>query len=264
MRLVALDIGNTKMVAGLVDAGRLELVFPQTDELAHCGLERKVAQIHDWCIERLREGTERKGIDALVISSVVPASLELWRHLWNGREATRDVPQIIVHPGLALPYAIDIHRPETIGADRLCNVGGALALGLSRAIVVDLGTANTYDLLWEGRFVGGLIGPGFDLAHRTLAQGTAQLPSVPFARPEELLGRDTAAAITSGSFHQAVGAVSHVVQSLWDRYPDCPVLLTGGLAAVVGSELPFSVLHHPHLTLEGAAFLAEHVLRTSS
>jgi len=187
----------------------------------------------------------------------VPHVLELFEHLWWGRRPERELHSLVVTHEAALPYVLDVDRPETVGADRLCNVAAAVALGFHDAILVDLGTANTFDLLRDGWFVGGLIGPGAERSHRALVEAGVQLPDVAFAHPRSLVGRDTARAMQAGSFHQAVGAVAHVIRRLRVDRPDRPTLLAGGLAETIGPELPFEVLYVPHMTLIGAARIAE-------
>lgn len=260
MKLLAIDIGNSKIAAALLEDGRVVHKLVGGQESGPKGAEARTAEVYDWCTQLLRLESATGEIAAAAVASVVPSALELWKHLWQGKAATRGVSLIVVDSDLALPFRVAVRHPETVGADRLCNVAGAQALGFHRALVLDLGTANTFDVLWDDVFEGGLIAPGCWAAHQALLAAGAQLPDLPFGPPSDLIGRDTAEAITSGSFHQMLGGIAHVVYWLWDRYPDAPILLTGGMAEVVGPDLPVSALYHPELTLEGAAHVAALVL----
>jgi type III pantothenate kinase len=192
-------------------------------------------------------------VEGLVLSSVVPAQTELLEAMWFAHPGLGSSPLHVVSHLSPTPYRIDVDQPHTVGADRFCNVAGAVELGHRDAIVVDLGTANTFDVLDDGVFLGGLIGPGAVTAHRALVESGARLPQTGFAWSSGLVGRNTADAIQAGSYHQAVGAVAHVINRLLERFPASSVLVTGGLAEVLGPELGDRILHLPSLTHVGAA-----------
>lgn len=247
MRIVAIDIGNTKIAAGVVEASRVVHRFGGTLG-PRSGMEARVAEVFDW----MRASVNQPGIRGVVVASVVPSALVLLERLWE-TVIVDEVASVIVDHRSPLPYLLEVERPETVGADRLCNVAGACALGHHDAIVVDLGTANTFDLLRDGVFVGGLIAPGAERAHRALVESGAQLPDIPFAYPRDLVGRNTVDAITAGSFYQAVGGVAFVIERLRIDRPSRPVILAGGLGEMIGPELGFEVVYVPDLTLIGAA-----------
>ena len=253
MKILAVDIGNTKIGAGLVEDARVVRPFVATLGVA-AGPEARVAEVFDW----MRGLIVEQPPAGVVVTSVVPTALRLLEHLWE-TAVLPDVPSIIVDHTSPLPYLLDVEEPETVGADRLCNVAGACALGHHDAVVVDLGTAHTFDLLCDGVFVGGLIAPGAERAHRALLEAGAQLPDVPFAYPRDLIGRNTPDAITSGSFYQAVGGVAWVVEKLREDRPARPVILAGGLGEMIGPELGVEVLYVPDLTLVGAAEIGREV-----
>jgi type III pantothenate kinase len=184
---------------------------------------------------------------------VVPAVTERWRREWGGRSALP--PLSVIDETAPRPFATRILHPASVGADRWCNIAGAWARGHRDALVVDLGTANTYDVLTAGVFVGGLIAPGLTTAHEALLRAGARLPAVPFARKVEWWGTTTESAIAAGSWHQGVGGVAQVLLELRARLGPVPVLLTGGLAPLAAADLPITTELLPDLTLEGAAAL---------
>jgi type III pantothenate kinase len=245
-----MDIGNTRIGAALVDGTRLVDRFEGSSASSGRDPESRTTEAFDWCLDQF---SIRESLEGLVISSVVPAQCRLVQALWRGQSRFSALDLHVVTERSPLPMAVAIAEPETVGADRYCNVAGAMVLGHSTAIVADLGTANTFDVLDDGVFRGGLIGPGAVTAHRALIDAGAQLPELSFTWPVELVGQTTVDAISSGSFHQAVGSIVHVIGRLMERYPGASVLVTGGLAEMLGPELGDSVLHIPGLTHIGAA-----------
>jgi type III pantothenate kinase len=185
------------------------------------------------------------GSEVLVVVSVVPevdAALEAGGFALIRIDHTRE-----------LPYRLGVTDPAGVGADRYCNVAAAVAAGWRDALIVDAGTATTFDLLRDGEFVGGLIAPGMAFAARKLGETAARLAPVPFAPCPLEVGRDTASAMQAGAFHVGVGGVVVVAAALLEHYGDRPVVVTGGLA---GHLRRSGWLHDPDWTLRGAAFLA--------
>lgn len=142
------------------------------------------------------------------------------------------VPQLhSVDQAWGFPFVVAIEQPETVGADRWCNVAAAVAAGLRHALVVDAGTATTIDVLADGVFVGGLIAPGMAFAARQLQDRAARLWPVPFERCALRPGRHTAEALQVGGYHVGVHGVVGTVDALQRQYPLARVLVTGGLAS---------------------------------
>lgn len=249
MKILAVDIGNTALRAGVVHRGLVDPSFHSRRQ----GAESGVPELFDWCVRALEADDPPESV---VVSSVVAAASQLWTHLYRGKSLTRARPWILVDHRIPLPFRVDVEHPETVGADRFCNVAGAQARGMESALVVDLGTANTYDLLWEGSFRGGLIAPGCAESHRALIDGGSALPDVPFVHSSARVGRNTREAIEAGSFRQALAGVAGLIEAFREDYPGIGVLLTGGMAETLGPELPGRPLYLPDLTLEGGAAIA--------
>lgn len=250
MSLLTVDMGNTRIGAALVEGDRLLDRFDGRDRESERDAESRAAEAFDWCLSR---AGAPDGPEGVVLSSVVPAQSAIFQALWSGHPGLERLPLHRVSHLSPMPMKVAVAEPATVGADRYCNVAGAVALGHADAIVVDLGTANTFDLLEDGSFVGGLIGPGAVTAHRALLAAGAQLPDIAFSWPETLVAGTTPEAIRAGSFHQAAGGVLHVIARLRERVPAAAVLVTGGLAELLGPELGESALHVPGLTHVGAA-----------
>ena len=150
------------------------------------------------------------------------------------------------------PFAMAVDGPETVGADRFCNMAAAAASGLNDAIVVDAGTATTIDVLRDGIFVGGLIAPGMAFAAQKLQEEGARLWTVPFAPADLEPGRDTTAALAIGAFQVGTRGIIGTVEGLLAMQPDARVVLTGGLG---GHLVRDGWSHDPDWTLRGLAAL---------
>lgn len=259
MKRLAVDVGNSKVAAGLVEAGtvvdRFQSDLPPDPASVRLGAG-VLARIYDWCADQIAIAGPQ-GVEGVGVSCVVPALREIWVHLWDGKTVTKELPCTFVEATSRFPFDVAVEYPRTVGADRYCNVAAAMGRGHSSALIVDLGTANTYDVLEEGIFWGGLIAPGCMSAHRALIERGAQLPEVPFAAPDRVVGRHTVEAMQAGSFLQAVGGVRHVVAAVRRTHPKGPLLITGGLALLVAPEIEGDPVYCPDLTLEGAASLIE-------
>jgi pantothenate kinase type III len=154
----------------------------------------------------------------------------------------------------AFPYPCEIEQAGRVGPDRFCNVAAALAAGLETALVVDAGTATTFDLLVDGVFKGGLISPGMAFAAEQLAKRSSLLEDVSFeARPLEV-GRNTRDAMRGGAWSTGYGGVEWTISRLLEKYGPMPVILTGGLAGHLQND---SRYWDPHWTLRGASHLAD-------
>jgi type III pantothenate kinase len=185
------------------------------------------------------------GSEVLVLVSVVP--------VMDAVIGATDLAVVRIDHTLDLPFRLGVSDPAAVGADRYCNVAAAVAAGWQDALIVDAGTATTFDLLQDGEFAGGLIAPGMAFAARKLGETAARLAPVPFAPCPLEVGRDTASAMQTGAFHVGVGGVVATVAGLLERYGDRPVVITGGLAAHLRRP---GWRHDVDWTLRGAAFLA--------
>lgn len=248
MRVLVLDAGNSRLRAALAEGpaqwpGPLPAGGGPRAPLVRVGelpTATAAAAAGPW----LRDLAARHAPDLAVLVSVVPDLDPLLAFALPGlRPAGLDCP---------LPFGLDLEDPAAVGADRLCNVAAAAAAGWASALVVDAGTATTFDLLQDGVFVGGLIAPGMAFAARCLGQTAARLAPVPFAPAPLEAGRSTAAALAAGGWHAGQGGIRHIVAGLRARYGDLPVVVTGGL----GAHLADLGLHDPDWTLRGALALA--------
>lgn len=181
----------------------------------------------------------------LVLTSVVPRVTELL--------VVRRPRILVIDHRMTLPFPSRVEAMDKVGPDRICNVAAAAGAGLGDAIVVDAGTATTFDVLCDGEFQGGLIAPGMEFASSQLGRIAARLEPVPFGPRPLAPAVTTAEAMAAGAWHCGVGGVEAVLDGLLATLPAATVVLTGGLGHHLGA--PGRILD-PDWTLRGAAQLA--------
>jgi type III pantothenate kinase len=202
----------------------------------------------------LRRFVKRRKIDMFVVCSVVPkkncavkSTAGKTRVLWLG-------------PRLRLGVGIDYPAPKTIGADRLANAAAVAALYGSPAIVVDFGTAVTFDIVSkQGKYIGGVIAPGLEAMTSFLYQRTALLPRLSLQEPRRAIGRSTIEAMRAGAVLGYRGLVREVIVRIKGEVSPrgkVRVVATGGYARLIASRLTEIEAVHPHLTLEGLRIVA--------
>lgn len=250
--LLALDIGNSRIKAGLFEGPQLKSTF---------SIERSEAVEPERLYEWLRGGIAGAPLTRAGITSVVPA---LTPAVIAAAERAAGVRAEMVHAGMPLPFRMGYETPQTLGSDRLAAAAGAWRLygtgGPRRSIVVvDAGTAVTYEVIdRDGRYRGGAIAPGPLLLQRALNTGTAQLPAVPLELPAEAVGRSTQEALQSGIMYGFIDSVSGMLARIRDILQDEPfVVATGGWGSLLHDQIPAVQAHEPHLVLHGIRMLVE-------
>src|SRR6185436_5080616 len=229
--LLAIDIGNTNVTIGLLRSGAL--VATRRAATAPRATADELEVLLDELLHL--DGASFGDVDAISCASVVPA---LTAHV-ETIAARRERPLTLALAG-TVPLAIRTERPGEVGADRLVNALAAGRLYGTPAVVVDFGTATTFDCVAaDGAYVGGAIAPGLELGLEALAARTAKLPRIELRAPDRAIGRDTVSAMQSGTVfgYQALasGLIVRVRRELADSAGveprDVRVILTGGLSA---------------------------------
>jgi type III pantothenate kinase len=197
-----------------------------------------------------------RNVTAVVISSVVPRVTESLREM---TERYFHFEPVIVGPGVKTGMAITTDNPREVGADRIVNAIAAHARYGGPCIVIDFGTATTFDAISSrGEYLGGAIAPGVEISTNALVSRGAQLRNIEFVEPRSVIGKTTVEAIQSGVLYGFAGQIDGIVERMRDELgPETPSIATGGLASVM---LPFtkSIDHHePWLTLEGLLLIYE-------
>ena len=194
----------------------------------------------------------------IVLSSVVPEKARLALRAFAPHAARGDL--LTVSARINLGAGIDYPRPATIGADRLANAAAVHQLYGAPAVVVDFGTAVTFDILSPaGDYIGGVIAPGLEVMTDYLFQRTALLPRIRPVEPAGAIGRSTRAAMLAGAVYGYRGLVREILIQIRRQLGNprrLHVIATGGYARLIASRLPEIGKVHPHLTLEGLRIIA--------
>jgi type III pantothenate kinase len=193
---------------------------------------------------------QRRRVNKLVISSVVPA-----KNSEISKVVDNTVKVLWLNWKLKLGLAINYPKPQSIGADRLANVAAVVDLYGCPAIVVDFGTAATFDVVTESRsYIGGVIAPGLEAMTNFLYQRTALLPRLSLKEPKGAVGKSTIEAMRSGAVFGYRGLVREILARVRaEQFPrkKVSVVATGGYAPLIAPKLPEIGVVHPHLMLEG-------------
>lgn len=197
------------------------------------------------------EGLKFKDISGCVISTVVPQSLFNLRNL--ARRHLGVEPIIVGEEGVDIGIGIRIDAPEQVGADRLVNVLGAVTRYDGPLIIIDSGTATTFDIVSADRhFEGGIIAPGINLSMRALHEAAAQLPRIEIKRPDNVIGKNTVSAMQSGVFWGYIGLIDGLVTRIIEEDGrDFTVIGTGGVASLFRDASETIQHYDSQLTIDG-------------
>jgi type III pantothenate kinase len=249
--LLVVDVGNTQTHFGVYDGGELRSHWRIPSER-----EATSDQLATTLLSLLAlVGIEADRIQSSIVSATVPALAPQWRALAERYLGHR---MLVVGPGIKTGIAIRYENPREIGPDRLVNAVAAFSRYNRSCVVVDFGTAITFDAVSaKGEYLGGLIMPGVEIALEALTERAAALPKVDItAPPKGLIGKSTVEAIRSGILHGTAAAVDGIVTLLAAELGDSPATVaTGGMAATVAPYAKTLETVDDLLTLEGLRLL---------
>lgn len=250
--ILVVDVGNTNIVLGLYEGSTLHRNWRISTNRSGTSDEYGVLIYN---LFRLA-GISVERIEGVIISSVVPPLMFVLEELCL--KYLNRAPYI-VGPGIKTGLNIRVDNPKEVGADRIVNAVAALELYGAPSIIVDFGTATTYDYIdASGQLLGCAIAPGIGISTEALYQRAAKLPRIELIKPKSVIGKNTVSAMQAGIVYGYVGQVDGIVSRIIDEYGTSPkVVATGGLAEMIASESRTISVVNPLLTLEGLRFIYE-------
>jgi type III pantothenate kinase len=245
--LLAVDVGNSQTVIGVFNGDELVQHWRISTEAQRTPDELALLFGGLMAFEDL---SFSKNVHGLIVSSVVPVVTEMLRVM------TRKYfhfPPVVVGPGVRTGMALAVDNPREVGADRLVNALAAFERFGGPGIVVDFGTATSFDVYSaRGEFLGGAIAPGIATSVQALSAKGAQLPRIELVQPQRAVGRSTIEAMRSGVVYGFAGQVDRIVEEIAAELDDDPVVVaTGGLAPPIVRACRSITHHDPWLTLRG-------------
>jgi len=251
--LLAVDVGNTQTVLGVFEARELAWhwrIATQRERTAD-----ELALLFGGFLEQAGLSFSRQ-ITAVVLASVVPAQTQALREMVGNYFHFQPV---VVEPGIKTGISIQTDNPKEVGADRIVNAVGAFAKYGGPCVVVDFGTAITYDAVSEqGEYLGGAIAPGVQVSAAGLSSVADRLPRVEIVAPRSVIGKNTVEALQSGLLLGTASEVDGMVERMQKELGgNATVVATGGLADVVVPLCQTIDHHEPWLTLEGLRLIFE-------
>ncbi|MEE1086459.1 MAG: type III pantothenate kinase [Schaedlerella sp.] len=245
--LLTVDVGNTNITLGVFKENNLLGTFrmmtktPRTSDeygFTICGiLEHRNIQASD--------------IEAVIIASVVP---DIMYSLTSGIIKYFDIRPIVVSAGIKTGIRIVTESPKEIGPDRIVDAVAAYDMVGGPVIVVDFGTATTFDLIGpKGTFEAGITAPGIETAARSLWGGAAMLPAIEIKKPVSILAKETISSMQAGLVYGAIGQTEYIVEKIKQAsgYKNIKVVATGGIGKIIAQETDCIDMYDPDLTLTG-------------
>jgi type III pantothenate kinase len=259
--ILAVDVGNTNLVFALVDHGEIRARWRiATDP------RRTADQYSVWLHQLLElEGFSRDQVEGVIIGTVVPRALHNLEVL--SEKYFRATPLIAGQGAAAWPMQLDVDEPQNVGADRALNVIAAHAKHKGELIVVDFGTATTFDVVSAtGAYTGGIIAPGINLSLDALVSAAAKLPRIAIEAPESdsVIGRTTESQMLIGIYWGYVAMIEGLIERIKRELGrPATVVTTGGLATLFDKHTDVFDAIEPDLTIQGLSLLYDLAARDS-
>jgi len=243
--VIAIDVGNTTVSVGIFDKGVLKTVTTI----------RTIKPASDEYYTKAFKGIIRHNvIEGAVISSVVPQTTRSLKRIFS---RSLKIKHSVVGEDITVPIKNLYKNPRQVGQDRLVNAYAGYKKFGGGLIIIDFGTAVTFDIVTrKGDYAGGIIVPGMETALNALSERAALLPKVKIARPRSLIGRDTAESMLSGIVNGYGALCDGLVQKIRKVIGrDYRVIITGGHAGIISAHCRYDAIE-PNLTLEGLSLLS--------
>ena len=251
--LLGVDVGNTNITFGIFKKDELVFTFRMMTKQQRTSDEFAIS------IMGLMEanGISKDEIDGAIITSVVP---NVMHSLTNAITKYIGVNPIIVGPGVKTGIKIATSNPREIGADRIIDAVGAYEKYGGPVLVIDFGTATTYDVVSEdGSFIAGITAPGIKISAAALWEGTAKLPEIEIKKPKTILAQDTITSMQAGLVFGQIGQTEYIISKVKEEtgFKNLKVVATGGLGGIICPETKMVDVYDRNLTFDGLRIVYE-------
>ncbi|MFA9377105.1 MAG: type III pantothenate kinase [Lachnotalea sp.] len=245
--LLVIDVGNTNITLGIFSKEELIGTFRLTTKTPRTSDEYGI----DICNLLEHRNFKITDIDDVIISSVVP---DIMYSLNSSIIKYFEIKPIVVGPGIKTGIRLAMDNPKEVGADRIVDAVGAYELYGGPVIIVDFGTATTYDLVTkEGAFTAGVTAPGISTSAKALWQDAAKLPKIEIKKPATILAKETITSMQAGIVFGYIGQTEYIIAKMIEEsgIEDIKVVATGGLGIIIAEETNSIDVYDPMLTLKG-------------
>lgn len=252
--LLTIDVGNTNITVGVFEGEKVVTTFRLTTKQARTSDEYAIALSG----VLLQNGISFKSVNDVIISSVVP---NVMHSLISAIIKYLGIKPIIVESGIKTGIRIVTENPKQIGADRIVDAAAAYELYGGPVIVIDFGTATTYDLVdAEGAFLAGITAPGIRTSAKAMWEDAAKLPEIEIKKPKSILAKETISSMQAGLVYGQIGQTEYIIKQIKEEarsLGDIKVVATGGLGSIIAPETRSIDIYDPNLTLQGMRLIYE-------
>lgn len=258
--LLTIDVGNTNITLGVFQGENLLGMFRMTTKQTRTSDEYGF----EICGILEHRGIEPKEVKDVIIASVVP---DIMHSLTSGVIKYLHVTPLIVSADTDTGITVRSDNPSRTGPDRIVNAVAGYEIAKGPVIIIDFGTATTYDLVGPNKELEAcIIAPGIQTAGRSLWGGAAMLPAIQIKKPDSVLARDTVTAMQGGLVFGAIGQTEYIVRKMKEEsgYEDAYVIATGGLGKILAYETECIDLYDQQLTLKGLRLIYHTIVQGSS
>lgn len=251
--ILVIDVGNTNMTYGVYEGKELQATFRTMSKTPHTSDEYGIMI----CQLLEARGIDKKAVEGVVVASVVP---DVMHSLVGGIKRYLNVKPLIVGPGIKTGIRVVTEDPRAIGADRIVDAVAAYEKYGGPVLVMDFGTATTYDLVTEdGNFAAGITAPGIRISSEALWKQTAKLPNIEIKKPASILAQETISSMQAGLIYGQIGQTEYIVKKVKEEsgLTDLKVVATGGLGRIISDETDSIDIYDSALTLDGLRIIYE-------
>lgn len=248
--LLTVDVGNTNITLGVFDGENIVGTYRLTTKLQRTSDEFGID------IKEILKSYEGK-IKDVIISSVVPGVMY---SLNSSFIKYFGITPKVVGPGMKTGIKLNVPNPREIGSDRIVDAVGAYDVYGGPVIVIDFGTATTYDLILEdGTFAAGITAPGIRISAKALWEDAAKLPEIEIKKPDSILAKETISSMQAGLVYGCIGQTEYIIKKIKEESGcmDARVVATGGLGKMIAESTDYIEVYDPNLTLNGLRLIYE-------